>query len=327
MKKWLSALSVLLIATFVLSACGYSKESETNKYNAYAGISTLAFVSLETKLKIYKLNFGFEKEIDLSKEKDLRRFGGVNIVGKVIDIYYKNVDEALAFASKKPSFGAADETMKELAPQLKSYMDLINEVEDYYSSWEFAKDDFERGKKLHKKLVTQYYSYTKLAKQLARDLKEITKKKDQESLVGLKKEGYLLHLHAKSIIMKSQDFIQQFVDDGLELENASLEKVDSAAYQEQLRGLLVEIKLFSDYSKDEERIKKEKIVSFAGFDKELPEFEKQAMSFLLTFSGQASGQGNEAEESLASRIYKFEEQMNKLIYSFNIIVGNSARQH
>lgn len=156
---------------------------------------------------------------------------------------------------QKPSFGSSDDAIKALCPKVKELMDTLNEIENYYSTKSFVDDDFAKGKELHKKLCTEYNEYTTLAETFFSEFAVITEQKNNEDLENLKKSDHMIRYYAMSIVMRSQDIQTSFYEAGVNDNN--ILDFDVNKYKEKYDLLTEDINKFMEYSKDDERIKKE----------------------------------------------------------------------
>jgi hypothetical protein len=323
LKKWLTIISIFALTTSILSACTNPKDAETIKYNTYADLSNMPFFQLESHLSVYRNYFGYEEELQLTKGEDTSKYTHVDIVEKIPEDFYNNIDQVLKLTTKAPSFGSGDETMRSFTDQLRSYMDTINEIADYYSSEKFAEDNFTQGRELHKKLNSQYNALIEPSQQIFADLKEITDRIEQQEMKELSQKKYYILYTAKRVIASSQTILQQF--DEIGQETGHIEPIDFEKYSGQytaLSSLGGDIHKFLKYSQDEEQIKKEKIKDFAGFDKKLPEFEELSLKMMLYLakSPSAISEADADTENLNSLINEFQEQLISLFESYNNMI-------
>lgn len=237
----------------LLSACSISENSnskiDTEKYNAYITLSNYMNGWLHEAVTIYFKEFGIKEEIAIDKDFDsFQTF-------PILQGHKDDVEKSLEYASKKPSFGAADDSMKALCPKLKELMDTLNEIENYYNTKSFVDDDFAKGKELHKRLYSQYNEYVILAEKFFSDFDVITQQKKQEDLEDLKKSDYMIRHYAMSIVMRAQDIERSFYDTGVN--DSNILDYDVNKYKEKYDLLTEDINKFMEYSKDDERLKKE----------------------------------------------------------------------
>lgn len=153
-KKFVSSILICVAIGVLLTSCGSSEKSklvnsqeDTQKYNNYVGLSNYMIDWLDTALETYFKEFGVENEIIIKKGFD--GFNGVPI----FESHKDDLDKALEYASKKPSYEKTDAAVKELHPTMKELMNTLGEMENYYKSKSFIDDKFDKGKELHKKYV------------------------------------------------------------------------------------------------------------------------------------------------------------------------------
>jgi hypothetical protein len=319
LKNWLVFISIFILTTSILSACSNTEDDdETIKYNSYVDLNGMFFTKLGPHLSLYTEYFGLDQELQLKKGNDISNYTNTNIVEKIPNEYYKTIDQALKLTTKEPSFGASDDAIKEVANQMRSYMDTINEIAEYYSSEKFAEDHFTRGRELHQELYTQNDVLFQRTQQVLEDMTEISQRVDQKELEKLNKKGYFLLYYAKRIITNSHDIMQQFDKNSL----------DSGTYQEAytaLSTLSSDINMFLDYAKKEEQVKKEKIEDFAGFDQKLLDFDKLITKMIhhLDKTPPANSEDNDTQGNLDSFMFEFTEQALGLVNSYYPMINSS----
>ncbi|MHA7962897.1 DUF3829 domain-containing protein [Paenibacillus sp. CAU 1782] len=336
MKKVLSIALVFTLVTVILGACSGLKDAvsgnggavaaakDTQKYNAYIDLSNFMNGFLETNVYSYATYFGFDEEIAFLKRGfDPETFDGM-IISPMSEPTFNQVDEAVVYADTEPSYGVTDEKMKELAPKLKQLLETINEVQSYYSSKSFIEDDFELGKELHTKLVNQYYDFSDAADVFYTEFDVITTQKNLENLEQFKEEGYMLHYHAKSILMNAQEIQQAFYD--ADVDDSNILDLDSAKYKEMYNALTENVNQFMELAKDDEQKKKEGINSFWDFDNSVEDIKSAATTILEVLESQnadldpVSVGGSSFSRGFGYFEY-FERILSTLINNFNKLVS------
>ncbi|MGF7050076.1 hypothetical protein J2T13_004599 [Paenibacillus sp. DS2015] len=88
------------------------------KFNAYVDLGNYITGWLDMDVYSYTEDFGWEEEMTFKNNFDIQKFDS-RVLSPIIEGAFDIVDTILEYTSKDPSFGAADETMKELAPRCK----------------------------------------------------------------------------------------------------------------------------------------------------------------------------------------------------------------
>ncbi|WP_442603104.1 DUF3829 domain-containing protein [Paenibacillus sp. KN14-4R] len=331
MKKLLSVFSVLIVLSVLLISCGSpEKEKEeksdsaadVGKYNSYVGISNYITGWLESDIYGYIENFGFEEEIKFKKNFDPKKFEGM-ILTPIIKGGFDQVEEALAYTSKKPSFGAADESMKILLPKMKEYLNTINEVDTYYRSKAFAEDNFAKGKELHKKFYAMYNEYRDLADKFFIDFSEIEKKRQQVDLEKLKKADYLVRYYAKSIVIKAKEIQSDFAL--AKVNDSNILDFDANKYKERYDSLTEDMNKFLEYAKDKSRLEKEGIGSLWRFDGAIPEVKASATDIMQVLQTKSTNLNKPSDGKVKSRetigyLENYNKKVSNLISCYNNMI-------
>ncbi|MCR8643055.1 YiiG family protein [Paenibacillus sp. N1-5-1-14] len=327
MKKLVSVFTVLMVLSVLLISCG-SQEKEgkidsaavdVEKYNSYVDISNYMTGFLETGIRKYLDNFGTEEELKFKKNFDAKKFDG-QILSPIAKFAFDQVETALAYTSKKPSFGAADDSMKNLLPKMKDYLNLINELDGYYRSKAFAQDDFAKGKELHKKFYKTYNEYTALGDKFFIDFSEVTKKMEQADLEKLKKEDYLVRYYAKSIVMKAQEIQTDF--DLAKVNDSNILDYDANKYKTKYDSLTADMDKFLEYAKDKKRLEKEGIKILARFDEIIPDVKASATDIMQVLQTKSTNLNKPADGKVKSSetvgyLDKYSKKVSSLISSYN----------
>ncbi|WFD10928.1 YiiG family protein [Tepidibacter hydrothermalis] len=227
-----------------------SESLENQKYTAYISLNNFITRNLEKSLDYYFDKFGDTEEIKVDKNSNLQN-------GILLQLNKKELEENLKYASKNPSLDKIDKCVKELDPKLKELIDLIDEADSYYKLKSYMDDDFVKGKSLHKKICLQYNEVKPLAKKFSSEFESAFLKKSNKDLENFKKNDYMIRYYALSVILRAKDLETELNDQGITCENVSDLDVDK--FKEKYNLLVEDTNKFLDYSKDAERIKKEKL--------------------------------------------------------------------
>jgi len=256
LKKTLSYILVCVLMCTLLNGCSFSEtlqgsssKIDIEKYNSYITLSNYMTGWLDQALTIYFKEFGIEDEIKIDKN-----FDGFQTY-PILQGHKDDVEKCIEYASKKPSFGPTDDSIKALCPKIKQLMDTLNEIQNYYSTKSFVDDDFAKGKELHKKLCTQYNEYVTLAETFFSEFAVITENKNKEDLENLKKSDHMIRYYAMSIVMRAKDIQTLFYE--AEVYDTNILDANADKYKEKYDLLTADINNFIECSNDEKRMKRE----------------------------------------------------------------------
>ncbi|KZE73687.1 hypothetical protein AV654_03675 [Paenibacillus elgii] len=339
MNKRLTILSLGVAVCVSLSGCGSigkiaekvkeqtsqaKQESnsmrDTAKYNTYIGLSNYLTQGLNKTFEGYFKEFGEEEELHVRKN-----FTGLNTF-PVLQSHKDDVDKALAFASKEPSFQAADESVKALAPKLKEFLETIGEMQAYYQAKTYAEDEFAKGKELHKKLLVQFNEVSDLADKFFVDFAVITEQRKKEDLEELKKSDQLVRYHAMSIVNRAQDIQKAFNSAGVTDDNVL--DFDANQYAELYKLLTEDIDKFTELSKDQERLKKERVQIVPVFTDSIQRVKTSATDLMeilqtkdTTISSDMKGKVTTGGSNVPLK--NFDKRVSALVNSYNTMIGLS----
>ncbi|MEJ8554735.1 YiiG family protein [Tepidibacter sp. Z1-5] len=223
---------------------------ENQKYVAYISLNNFITGNLEKSLDYYFDKFGDTEEIKVDKNSNLQN-------GISLQLNKKELEENLKYASKNPSLDKIDKCVKELDPKLKELIDLIDQADSYYKLKSYMDDDFVKGKSLHKKIYLKYNEFKPLAEKFSSDFEGAFLKKSKKDLENFKKNDYMIKYYALSVILRSKDLEAELNNQGITYENVS--DLDIDKFKEKYNLLVEDTNKFLEYSKDSDRIKKEKL--------------------------------------------------------------------
>lgn len=227
-----------------------TESSKNQKYVAYIALDNFITGKLEESLDYYFEKFGDTDEVKVDKNSDLQN-------GIFLKFNKKELEENLKYASKNPSFNELDNCVKKLEPKLNELVDLLDEADSYYKLKSYMDDDFVKGKVLHKKIHLQYKEVKPLSKKFSSDFEIIFLKKSKKDLENFKKNDYMIRYYALSVILRAKDLEAELNNQGITSENVS--DLDVDAFKEKYNLLVEDTNKFLNYSKDSDRIKKEKL--------------------------------------------------------------------
>lgn len=334
MRKKLMVLSMCVLLAIVLSSCGgklmkgvkeaagsmstANEVKDTEKYNSYIALSNYITQWLDNMFTSYFKEFGVDEEIVIKKN-----FNGFNTF-PVLKGHQDDLDKALNYASQKPAYQATDDSVKALVPKMKQLLVTMDDTQNYYKAKSYSDDQFAKGKELHRQIVAQYGEFTDLADTFFAEFVVITAQKKQEDLEALKKDDQLIRYHAMSIVLKSQEIQKVFY--AADIDDDNILDLDVNVYIEKYNQLTEHINKFVEYSKDQDRIKKEKIsitpvftlnleqVKVAATDlKEI--LEKKDTTINSTTKGKVTTGGKKVP------LKEYSKKVSNLTSSYNTMIG------
>ncbi|MBU5592279.1 YiiG family protein [Clostridium sp. MSJ-4] len=332
LKKFLGRIFMCLMICIFLSSCGsqekskeVSSKSDNGKYNAYINLNNYLTGWLSLNMQSYFNDFGFEEEITIKEKFRKKEFEGAAVT-PIVEGAFKDVEKALEYTTKEPSYGLADDSMKELCPKVKEVLNTINEIDNYYSSKSFLEDDFAKGKELHKKIYNEYSECVILTEKFFYDFDLIAEEKKKESLEALKKKDMMIRYYAMDIVTKAQDIDNAFYN--AEISDDNILDYDVSKYKEYYDPLIEGIDKFREYVKDDERLKKEGLNNTPFLDKfkfDLKYMEGSAnniMEILTTkdTSGKSNAKGSVRPNEKSITIRDFSTKVSSLVDSYNNLI-------
>lgn len=321
-KRIVVGILIGFIISMSLSACGptgdleeSSSEYATDKYNKYVELSNFFTGWFDLVLYGYFEEFGVKEDIKIPEGYD-----GAGIT-PIMQGFYDDVDKAMEYASEKPSFGAADESIKALGPKVKELMDTANEIHTYYSTKSFADDDGAKGKELHKKISIQYTEYVNLLDKFRSDLRVISEERQMKELEDFKNGDYMIRYYAMSILMVSEDIEKLFYDENGNYKKSS--EFEVSKFEEKYNSLKENVNKLMEVSKDDNRLKKEGLENnaFIGRFKEETQRVKASATDILQvlkdINEKNGSTGKVSIEGLEDYIEHFSREVSSAIASYN----------
>ncbi|KAJ50596.1 hypothetical protein BD780_002714 [Clostridium tetanomorphum] len=328
LKKILSSISICVAMCLLLTSCGsadkskaVSSQEDTKKYNNYVTLSNYMTGWLDTALATYFNKFGIENEIIIKKGFD--GFNGVPI----LDAHKNDLDKALEYASKKPSYGETDAKIKVLHPKMKELMNTLGEIQSYYKSKGFIDDKFAKGKELHKKVCAQYKEYDALAEKFFTSFDTITEQKKKEDLDKLKKNDMMIRYYAMSILNRAQDIEMSFYK--AKINDNNILNYDVNKYKEKYDLLTEDINKFIEYSKDDERRKKEKIAIIPTFSSDVKRVKVTATDIMEVLKTKdttinSTTKGKVTTGGKNALLHEFSRIVSNMVDSYNNMINTKV---
>jgi len=306
------------IAGSVKEAASQASEAEvTAKHNAYVALGNYMTTWIIKTYASYFEQFGANDE--LAVKKNFRGFTTL----PVLPAHKETVDKALSYASKEPSYQAADEAVKAMVPKLKEFMETTGEMQTYYQSKGYEGDDFAKGKELHKKIMAQFPEVSLLSDKFFADFAVITEQRKKDDLEKLKKNDFMVRYYAMSILNRAQDIQKAFSD--AEVSDDNILDFDAAKYAELYKLLTDDIDKFKEVSKDKERLKKEGISVVPVFTDSLERVRTAGgdlMEILRTKDTTINSdtKGKMTTGGRNAPLYNFDRRVSSLVDSYNTMI-------
>jgi len=158
--KCKALISIVLIFSLLLASCGFwgamndgnsESRADTEKHNSYIELINFATRWFDAVLLVYFNSFGDEDEPNIDVNfSDGFFFGDTDMYA----MYRSITEPARRFAASEPSYGLADEKMIRLCNVLDALIKLyFYEINSYYNSQEYMRDNFEQGRLLHTRML------------------------------------------------------------------------------------------------------------------------------------------------------------------------------
>lgn len=227
-----------------------TEQKHNEKYEAYAALDTFITGKLQESLDYYFSKFGDTEEFKVDKNDNL--YNGI-----LLEFNKKELEEAFSYYSIEPHFDKVDNSTKNLEPEFKELMQALSEADTYYKLKSYVDDDFVKGKELHKKIYSQYIKIRPLNNQFSSDFGEFFKKDSKAKLEYFKKNDFMIKYYALSSLLKAKELESELQRQKITKDNMG--SLDISKYKEKYNLLVTDMNKFLEYSKDSNRIKKEKI--------------------------------------------------------------------
>ncbi|BDR70373.1 hypothetical protein K144313037_17850 [Clostridium tetani] len=328
LKKFLSSVLICMAMCLLLTSCGSAEKSKAvnskediEKYNNYITLSNYMTGWMDSALGTYFEKFGIGDEIVIKEG-----FNGFNGV-PILETQKNQLDKALEYASKKPSYGETDNDMKALHPKMKELMNTLGEIENYYNAKSFIDDKFNKGKELHKKVCSQYKEYSDVAVKFFTSFDNITEQKKKEDLDKLKENDMMIRYYAMSILNRVQDIEMSFYRSKITDDN--ILDYDTNKYKEKYDLLTEDINKFIEYSKDNKRAKKEQIAILPTFSSDIKRAKVAAtdiMEILKTKNTNINGntKGRITKGGKTAPLYEFSRIVSNMVDSYNNMISTKV---
>lgn len=247
------------------------------KYEAYATLDIFITGKLQESLDYYFSKFGDTEEFKENKNDNL--YNGI-----LLEFNKKELEEAFSYCSKEPQFDKVDNSVKDLEAEFKELIQSLSDADTYYKLKSYVDDNFVKGKELHKKIYSQYIKVKPLNKQFTFDFGEFFEKDSKAKLEYFEKNDFMIKYYALSSLLKAKDLESELQSQKITKDNMG--SLDISKYKEKYNLLVIDMNKFLEYSKDSNRIKKEKIDP--AFQYIIMDVKAAATDILIKAEGNAS---------------------------------------
>lgn len=254
------------------------------KYEAYATLDIFITGKLQESLDYYFSKFGDTEEFKANKNDNL--YNGI-----LLEFNKKELEEAFSYCSKEPQFDKVDNSIKDLEAEFKELIQSLSDADTYYKLKSYVDDNFVKGKELHKKIYSQYIKVKPLNKQFSSDFGEFFEKDSKAKLKYFEENDLMIKYYALSSLLKAKDLESELQSQKITKDNMG--SLDINKYKEKYNLLVTDMNKFLEYSKDSNRIKKEKIDP--AFQYVIMDVKAAATDILI------KAQGNDSHENSRNR--------------------------
>ncbi|WP_027625282.1 YiiG family protein [Clostridium lundense] len=264
-RKIALAIIMCIVVSTIATSCEYREkkltikdkaipketgESYNKKYEAYATLDTFITGNLQESLDYYFSKFGDTEEFKVDKNDNL--YNGI-----LLEFNKKELEEGFSYYSTEPHFEKVDNALKELHPAFKELIQALSDADTYYKLKSYVDDDFVKGKELHKKIYSKYIKVKPLNKKFSSDFGDFFREDSKKKLEEFKKNDFMIKYYALSSLLKAKDLESELQRQKVTKNNMA--SLDVSKYKEKYNLLVADMNKFLEYSKDSNRIKKEKI--------------------------------------------------------------------
>jgi hypothetical protein len=237
-----------------------TKGDDIKKFNSYIELLNFKQGWLSGVAKFYFNEFGTGEEINIKKEfsgfilfPTAEREGEKSLYG-----FHKERHTKLPrkYQADRPSYGEIDAKMLTLCDKTDAFIELyFKDVTLYYADKEYEKDNFAKGRELHKKMVLSYRELSEAADDFSTAFYPKMVEHEGAELPGLKKKGFNIHYYALSVLLSGREISHMF--DTLESEGKDFLEADLAQYEEVHNKFNSNVSELKKIYKDKDQLKRE----------------------------------------------------------------------
>ena len=340
MKKGIVAF--ILALNLILSACGStgggSSQREqaafTEKYNAY--IELLNFSTgrwLYGVLSVYYDTFGYDIE-PIPVDKDFTNgfifTSGDADTPNLHEMYSKNYETPRKLADSNPDFGEADVAAHRLADALEALMrTYFIDVDTYYSSGEYLKDDYAKTSDLHLEMINGYIEFLDAIDYFSMAFTEVILEYEGQDLEVFKERGWDIHYHMLSTILTARKISNMFQK--LDAQGIDFLDADLSEYEPLYDQLVADIEELASIYNDEDKHTKENLTGMqvnriSFFVSTAQSLETAATDTLNMIKAGTENIPNELTGSVTTPgrnmpMYRFDQRLDSLIDYYNQVIS------
>ena len=193
------------VSTLVVDSQGDvpTEEDENFKYNTYIELNNYIVKDFAEILDEYFKDFGDGQEFRFEKYFSFT-------LRSISKCDRQNLEKAFMESFRNPKFGAVDDSLQGLYPQMTELMNLFEETRSYYVLKKYANNDDVKGRELHEKVLACYKVYSPLAEKYCNNLRAVAKEREKSSLRKFSNKGDLLRYHWLRVLIKAEDLQRNF---------------------------------------------------------------------------------------------------------------------
>lgn len=232
------------------------KEADIEKYNSYIEFLNFQNGWFDAVVETYFSTFGIEEELTI--KADFKGFTLDPVEGQTIyGIHHGfHTEKPLQYLKAKPDYGEADDIMPILCDKFEAFLTFyFRDVNEYYKNKEYEKDNFEKGRQFHKKMITDYSELIDVANNFLMAFSSKMLENEAAELPYLKANGYDIHYYALSLLLNAKKISNMF--ENLEREGKTFLEADLVQYKELFDAFNDDVEAFKLIYKDEARLKQE----------------------------------------------------------------------
>lgn len=257
------SLIIIMIGCIILTSCGSIKNTIKDneiiskmdteideKYSSYIDIDILIKGKLKDSMEYYYETFG--------KLEDMKLKDRLNIyTGDYFVFMEKKIEKDLDNIVKNPLEDEMKSYTSELNPKLKELIYLLEEMDSYYKLKSYVDDDFVKGKELHKQIISKYDEVKPLADKYSSNFNLVFIENSKKELENFKKKDFMINYYFLSSILRAKDIETELSNQNISSKN--VRDLDIVKYKEKYNLLVEDMNRLLEYSKDGDRVKKEKL--------------------------------------------------------------------
>lgn len=287
-------LLICICMSLLLTACSNSKgvsgtpKDDVKKYNSYIEILNFNSGWLRLVAHSYFEKFGTDEEMTIKKGSEgFTLFSSMPTKGEnSLYEFHKERHTKLPrkYLASNPSYGEIDAKMATLCDKMDVFIELyFKEVNIYYTDKEYEKDNFAKGRELHRRMVSSYKELVAAETDFSVAFYPKMVEYEGADLPKFKSNGFSIHYYALSVLLSGKEIVHMF--DQLENEGKDFLEADLAKYEELNNKFNSDVAELQKIYKDKAQLNKEG-------------YSEMQLGFLSQFVNTAGQMQTEATDAL-----------------------------